>query len=137
MIAETIARLTAQMSALKLVEGAQGFQAASEANPKAEPGAFVLRLKEQAGQSETYAPIQQRVAVEIGVVYVVRNAADPKGEAAGADMETLRAAGRAALLGWAAPGCDPYQFGGGALLAFRDGRAWWQDVYRTYYDIAS
>lgn len=137
MIAEIIARLQSQVPTLKLVAGAAEFQAASETNPLATPAAYVLRMAENGGKSLTAAQVTQRVAAEIGIVIVVRNVADPTGAAAGADLETLRIAVRAALLGWAPPGCDRLEFAAGGLLAFRDGHIWWQDSYHSAYTINS
>lgn len=136
MIAETIARLLAEVSALKLVAGATEFGAASESNPPATPAAYVIRLRETGGPRATYSRVEQRVPVEIGIVLVTRNVADAKGAAAGVDMETLRSAVRTALLGWEPPAADPLEFGAGGLLAFRDQHLWWQDSYRSTYDIS-
>lgn len=137
MITETIARLQSQVAALKLVAGAAEFQAASESNPIATPAAYVLRLSEKAGAQEGMAKVIQRVAAEIGIVIVLRNVADPKGAAADSDLDALRSAVRTALLGWAAPACDAFEYGAGGLLAFRDGHLWWQDSYQTAYTITS
>ena len=70
-------------------------------------------------------------------VACIEKRADAKGAAANVDLEALRAAVRTALLGWSAPSCDPFEFAAGGLLAFRDGFLWWQDAYRTAYDITS
>lgn len=137
MIAEIIARLQSQVAALKLVAGAAEFGAAADANPIATPAAYVLRLSERGSESLTLARVEQRVGVEIGVVLALRNAADPLGAAANADLEALRASVRTALLGWVAPSCDPFIFGAGGLLAFKDGHLWWQDSFSTAYDINS
>lgn len=139
MIAEIIARLQSQVAppTLNLVGGAAEFQAASDANPNAVPAAYVLRMSERGGERLTYGRTEQRVPTEIGIVMVVRNVADAKGNAASADMETLRGAVRTALLGWNAAATDPFEFAAGGLLAFRDGHLWWQDSYRTTYDISN
>lgn len=137
MIAEIITRLQSQVAALKLVAGAAEFGAAADTNPTASPAAYVLRLSEQGGELLTYARTGQRVATEIGITLALRNLADAKGAAANVDLEALRAAVRTALLGWSAPSCDPFEFAAGGLLAFRDGFLWWQDAYRTAYDITS
>lgn len=139
MIAETIARLEAGKAALglKLVGGAAEFQAAAKANPTAVPAAFVFRNSDRGGGSPTYGRTRQKVATEISVVLVTKNAADAKGAAAGTDIEALRAAVRATLLGWSPAGCDPLQFASGSLLAFRDTYLWWLDVYRTESPISS
>lgn len=139
MIAETIARIEADKAALglKLVGGAAEFQAAAKVNPTAVPAAFVFRNSERAGGSPTYSRTRQKVSSEVSVVLVAKNAADPKGAAAGADIEALRAAVRTRLLGWSPAGCDPLRFASGSLLAFRDGHLWWVDAYHTEYPISS
>lgn len=136
MITELKTRLQEEVQALKLVAGATEFQAASETNPPVTPAAYVIRLRETGGPRATYSRVEQRVPTEIGIVLVVRNVADAKGAAAGVDMETLRSAVRTALLGWEPTGCDPLEFGAGGLLVFRDQHLWWQDSYRSTYDIS-
>lgn len=136
MITEITARLKAEVSLLALVAGAADFQKASEANPTATPAAYVFVLRENAGPNGVAPDVHQRVAVEVGVILVVRNLGDVKGAAAGQDMETLRAAVKAVLLGWEpAAGYDALERGNSGLLAFRDGHMWWQDTYTTaFYD---
>lgn len=138
MIAETIVHLRSGVSALKFVGAAAEFQAAAEANPKSAPAAFVIRLRETGGGSPTYGRTRQKVAATVGVILVARNVADASGQAAGGDLDSLRAAVLGLLLGWSpTPSHDPLEFEGGALLAFRDGHLWWQDSYRTQYPITS
>lgn len=117
---------------LKLVAGAAAFQAAAESHPTALPAAFVFTLEEAAGESPVAPDVIQRVTASIGVVLVVRNVGDSRGSASGQDMETLRAAVKAQLLGWApATGHDPLTRSRSHLLAFRDGHMYWQDIYTT------
>lgn len=138
MIAEIIARLrdSSGQTGLKQVDGAAQFQAIveSQRNPAATPAAYVIPARESAPPSSIYSRVRQKVSSGVVIVLVVKNVADAKGEAAGIDMEALRAAVDAALLGWA-PTADhePFQFEGGALAAFKDGHMWWQDAYRTQF----
>lgn len=136
MISEIIARLSA-LPDFKLVSGAAGFAAAADRNPNATPALFVLRLSESAAPSPVYARVEQRVSATVGIVIVVRNVSDAAGAAAGADLEALRAVVRSALLGWSPNGHDPLEFESAALLIFKDGHLWWQDAYRSRYDITS
>jgi hypothetical protein len=136
MIAAIVARLeaTKAQTGLKRVGGAAAFQAAVETNPAAVPAAYVFTLDETAGPNPVAPDVIQRVSASIGVVLVARNLSDAKGAAAGQDMETLRAAVKAVLLGWSpAEGHDPLERGRAHLLAFRDGHMWWQDAYTTAY----
>ena len=138
MIAEIIQRLEDNKVALglKLVGGSVAFQAAAEANPTATPAAFVIPINENPAPGAAVSIVIQRVEVGVGVVLVVNNASDHQGAAAGVDMVTLTKAVRAVLLGWQPTGdLDPIERGPGALLAFRDGHMWWQDIYTSaYYD---
>lgn len=135
MIAEIIAALRT-VPALKLVGGAADLQAAVENSPTVTPCAFVIPLEENPGANALGNFVAQRVAVAVGVVLVVRNLSDSKGAAATVDMEVLRKATKAVLLGFS-PGSeyDPLERGQSALLVFKDGHMWWQDIYITaYYD---
>ena len=132
MISDVVTYLQTAVPALKLVGAAAQFQAAVESNPKATPAAFVISLGDDPGPSVMADQVIQRVATPLGIVLVVRNLSDTKGVAAGQDMEALRAAVKAALLGWQpAAEYDPLQRGRGTLLAFKDGHMWWQDIYLT------
>lgn len=134
MIAEIIARLKAQVPALKLVGGVASFQGASESNPPALPAAFVFTVDESADENGLDVPMIQQVEVTLAVILVVRNVVDARGAAAGTDMETLRDAVLAALLGWTPdPEHDPLARRQSTLLAFRDGHMWWQDTWSTRY----
>jgi hypothetical protein len=134
MIDDVIAHLEASGAAFKQVGGAAQFQNAAESNPRATPAAFVIPLEENPGVSAMGDLVIQRVAVTLGVILVVRNLSDSKGVAARQDMETLRQAVKAALLGWQPPGgYDPLERGRSGLLAFKDGHMWWQDIYLTSY----
>ncbi|WP_136414824.1 hypothetical protein [Herbaspirillum sp. ST 5-3] len=134
MINEVIQRLKDTVPALKLVEGAAGFQAAVESNPKVTPCVFVIPLEETPGQSVDAPVVIQNVRTKIGVVFVVRNLTDAKGLAAKVDLDALRNATKAQLLGWQPQaGYDPLERGPGGLLAFRDGHMWWQDIYQSSY----
>lgn len=135
MIDELIAQLRT-VPALKLVGGAVDLQAAAEEEPTITPAAFVIPLEENPGANELGNFVMQRVAVAVGVVLVVRNLTDTKGAAATVDMEALRQSTKAVLLGFAPnDACDPLERGQSALLAFKEGHMWWQDIYITaYYD---
>lgn len=121
---------------LALVSGAASFQKAVESNPAAVPAAYVFTLDEAAGVNPVAPDVHQRVAINVGVVLVVRNVADTKGAASSQDMDTLRNAVKAVLMGWVpAAGYDALERSRSHLLAFRDGHMWWQDGYTTaFYD---
>lgn len=127
-----IARLQAQVSALKLVAGAADLAAASEA-VKQLPCAFVLPLSERTGRSSTGTMIvSQHNESRFGVVIAAQNLRDPRGQQAQVDVRTLRAACMTALLGWTPDAnSDPCEYGGGRLLELDNLVLWWQDEYIT------
>jgi hypothetical protein len=134
MIETTIDRIKTNVTSLKLVAGAAGFQAAAESNPKATPAVFVIPLEENPGPSEMADVVIQRVRIKIGVIFVIRNLSDPKGAAAKEDLDALRNLVKAELLGWQPDAAyGPCERGPGALLAFRDGHMWWQDIYQSSF----
>ena len=135
MISEIKAHLAA-VTALKLIGGAVQFQTAAESNPAATPCAFVIPLEETPTPSEVEGIVIQRVVAAVGIVLVVRNVSDPKGEAAHVDLELLRKDVKDLLLGWQpTDALEPLERGHSGLLAFRNGHMWWQDIYLTaYYD---
>ena len=134
MIAETIARLVDLGYPLKLIGGAALFQIAAESNPKGVPAAFVIPLEETPSKNASGNFVIQRVTVAIGIILVVRNVSDNTGAAASSDMETVRNAVKTQLLGWQpSPAYDPLERSRSALLAFKDGHMWWQDVYISSY----
>ena len=137
MIAEIRNRLADLPAAFKLVEGAAAFEQAAATKPKAMPAAYVIPLREVAGASPLYSRTRQKVAVTVGVVLAVANAADAKGAAAQADLTALRNQVLNALLGWSPAGAEALEFAEGGLLAFKDGVLWWQDAYRTQTAISS
>ena len=133
MISSVIARLKT-VSALKLVSGAADFEAAADSRPTAIPAAYVLPLQELAGPNELGCAVAQLVTASFGIALATTNVSDAKGRGALVDIEALRKQARQALLGWVPAGAEfPMEFGGGALLGFKKGVLWWQDVYVTQY----
>ena len=132
MIDQVIAQLRASVGALKQVDGAAQFMTAAQSNPHVTPAAFVIPLTEDPSRSEVAGLVIQRVAITLGVILVVRNVSDKSGDAARQDMEALRDAVKASLLGWLPSAqYDPFERGRSTLLAFKDGHMWWQDIYLT------
>jgi hypothetical protein len=128
------ARLLAEVPALKAVGAAAAFQQASETNPRSTPAAFVFIVEESADENSVDAPFIQEIDVTLAVVLVVRHVGDTLGAAAGVDMDSLRAAVLAALMGYVPlAGYDPLARRKSSLLAFRDGHMWWQETWSTRY----
>lgn len=120
---------------IKLVGGVADFQSAAEANPNATPACFVFLMDERPGPSQTDVLIQ-RVEATIGVVFVVKNLRPKGGSIDASGLNELRASVKKHLFGWQpSEAFDPFERGASRLLSFRDGHAWWQDLYLTaYYD---
>lgn len=127
-----VARLQAQVSALKRVAGAAEFAAAMP-DVKQLPSAYVIELANRVGPSGTGTlVVSQLNEIRFGVVLAVRNLSDTRGEAAKAALNTLRESVMTALLGWPPePDYDPCEYGGGRLLQIDNQVLWWQDEYVT------
>lgn len=133
MLAETIARLQAQVPALKTVAGAAEFAALKNPPPKErQPAAYVIPIADQAGTNKLVNGVRQQVTTRFGVVLALGNLGDARGEAASKAIETTRAAVRAALLGWSPTADDdPIAFAQGRMIGLADGVVWWQDEFIT------
>lgn len=114
-----------------------GELAALKALPPAHllPAAYVLPLAEAADPAAGDAPgsVGQIVTVRFGIVLAVAaSRPDPQGGAAVAEIDPVRRAIRAALLGWCPPGADsPISYVAGDLLSVEPSGIWWQDSYET------
>lgn len=128
-----IARLDAQVAALKKVGGAADFEAAL-AELKIEPAAFVIPLRDAAQPNTLENAVSQRVISRFGVALAVQNLRDASGTKAQTELAPLRDSVITALLGWAPDADrDPCEYGGGRLLRLRDRVLWWLDEFVTAY----
>lgn len=126
-----IDRLRAQCPGFRLVGGAAELGAAVQSAAVA-PACYVIPQTERAGEPEDLDATFQIVEIEFAVVIVSRLARQGAGQEAVADIETLRAAVRAALFGWWPDGMQsPVEFAAGSLIDFKPGELWWQDAWRT------
>lgn len=130
-------RIKAQCPGFKVVGGAAEFDIALQAAPAA-PACYVIPQREDAEPSPATAFILQTVTVEFGIVYAVRNAKSSAGQEGIADLETLRASVRTALMGWQPiTATKPITFAGATLLDFQPGLMWWQDGFTTAHRITN
>lgn len=127
-----IARLDAQVAALKIVAGAVDLAAAG-AELKQTPSAFVVELANRASpNSLATIAVSQEIEARFGVVLAVQNLRDPRGEKAAVDMRTLRSSVMTALLGWQPDAdYDVIEYAGGRLIELDNLVLWWQDEYLT------
>ena len=133
-----VARLQGQLAGagLKAIGSSADLDTAI-AGALATPSVYVIPMGESAEPSALLSETVQRETHEFGVISVVANRRDVSGKASLDDLVPIRAAIKAALVGWA-----PYVetgeamlFRSGRLLRFEEGRIWWTDLFavRTYY----
>jgi len=130
-----ITQLSGGAHTLRKVEGSAEL-AALKSGITTAPRAYVVPLSEKAGPNlyETGA-VQQRVEVRFGVVYLVRNMKDARGQKAhDMGLEVVRREGLDALVGWSPDvGIDVCTYAGGRLLNMKDQTVFWQDEFITSY----
>ncbi len=129
MITQVISQLQ-KIKTLRHVAGAAALAAVNEKSLPPSPTAYVVLLNEAAGNNRLTAGIEQVVTEKIGVILVVKNLRDAKGEAAAKEIETLRAAVLDQLIGWLPSGYDdPLTFSGGDLAGMEGGAVWYQLIF--------
>lgn len=133
-----IDRIDTQCTGFKVVGGAAEFDMALQGAPAA-PACYVVPAREEADRSSaTSTYVLQTITVDFAIVYAVRNSKSSAGQSGIADLETLRAAVRGAILGWQpATATKPITFAGGSLLDFQPGLMWWQDGFTTTHHIST
>lgn len=134
-VAEAIARLKAlDPPAFRIVAGAVELAAIAQ-QPAATPAAYVMIEQEAAGDNDYFGGVvRQRVEADLAVVVVASNVADKAGAALAADLETLKARVRAALLGWTPPsGGDVVTYVGAEVGRARAGYAVAQLTFSAPY----
>lgn len=136
-VADFIARLQAiTPPVFAIVEGAADFSTI-ETVPTAMPAAYVLVEEEESGDNErATGPVLQRCEADIAVVIVTDNVSDVSGGAVASDIEALKAAVRAALIGFvpaSTQGGDPITHVGGRLISARRGTVWHRELFAAAY----
>lgn len=132
--AEIIARLEAGVPALVQVRGAAEFAALDQRLTQV-PAAFVLPMQDRprgSDRAHTLARTTQIVRRTYGIVLADRRHGDPLGGDRAEDIEPLRDAVRAALLGWMpASAHEALAYDGGQISGLRNSEIWWTDRYIT------
>ena len=129
-----IDRLVEKVPELKVVEGAADLAAAAESGVRQFPCAFVIPLADSPSELElATGSTQQRLSSQLGVIMVVRNLRDARGQNALVDLTVLRKLVHEAIYGWTpdAQVFDPLTRGGGRILQLDNQTLWWQDDYAT------
>lgn len=130
-------RIKAQCPGFKVVGGAAEFDIALQGAP-ASPACYVVPQSESVDSSTATAFILQTITVDFSIFYAVRNVKSSAGQEGIADLETLRASVRTAIMGWQpATATKPITFAGAALLDFQPGLMWWQDGFTTAHRITN
>ncbi|QCN98912.1 hypothetical protein D3093_26880 (plasmid) [Azospirillum argentinense] len=138
--ASIVARLKNEARALKLVEGVAELAALRQNPPlHLQPAAFVVPVSERPGENRAAGAVAQVNTVTFGVVLVMTNLADPRGEAAGDALELVRGEVRTALLGWRPDGASGacHYAGGETVEIDNKGALWWIDRYRVTESLRS
>lgn len=132
-----IAHLTAQLTGLRSISGSADM-AAAMASVIAVPAAFVIPLADKVDNTDMTGATDEQSIDAFGVVHVLSNVRDARGDAALDDLKTFRANLRNALVGWVpdASNGEPVHRTAGRLLSLDDkGRLWWIDEFQltSYY----
>ena len=133
-VAEIEARLVERCHARFAIIGDAIGLAAVRDRPKASPAAYVVPVREGSGENSRMTGVLQRTEMDVGVVIIVDNVSDAIGAAAGEDLETLKTAVRAALIGWQpASAEDVITHVSGELTNAKGGTVWWEEQFATAY----
>ncbi len=134
---DVIARLKAQVTGMREIDGASSLDAAMRGAVSC-PSAYAIPLTETGRELAHTGPVDQLITVLFGVLIVLDTARTAQGLDVLIELEAKRRQVRQALVGWV-PDEDtgePVTFAGGELVQFQgDGRLWWSDefVLTTYY----
>lgn len=128
-------RLDGQIAGIRQL-GAAVEYAAAFGNVTAAPAQFVIPVTDSSAENLLMTGVDQYPTATIGIAFVVRNVADPRGQASHAELLALRQATAARLLNWQPADAErPVEYAGGRLLAHPDQDLWWQDNYRTVFNL--
>ena len=134
---DVIARLKAQVTGMREIDGASSLDAAMRGAVSC-PSAYAIPLTETGRELAHTGPVDQLITVLFGVLIVLDTARTAQGLDVLIELEAKRRQVRQALVGWV-PDEDtgePVTFAGGELVQFQgDGRLWWSDefVLTTFY----
>jgi hypothetical protein len=124
---------------LAVINGAADLASAKIDASNAYPSAWVIPLAESGGPNMSATQfVMQRVGMRFGVLFAIRNRRDARSQANLNDLNPIRKAVMANLIGWLPPGADDLvSFSGGKLLRIQDGILWWQDEFLTAFYLRS
>lgn len=127
-ISQIVARLEDQCADTFRIFGLAGDLAAlKDKAPLAAPAVYVFVKSEASEGNPNFMAVRQLTQIDIGLMLITRNIADAKGGAAAEDIEALKDAVRAALVGYEPEGCHtPIENIGGELVNASSGTVWWE-----------
>lgn len=139
MIAAVVARLRDTIGPdgtgdLRTVAGAAEYASLNAPPPQArQPAAYVIPLAEAGGQNTLAAgPVRQRISATIGVVVLLTNLRDARGQAATDALGLVLSLLRGQLVGFQPTAAhDPIEFRRGRLIDIAEGALAWQDEFET------
>ncbi|PKR90871.1 hypothetical protein CXZ10_05845 [Pleomorphomonas diazotrophica] len=133
MIAEIRQRLLVAGTPFALVEGAVALAQLTDRPPQL-PASYVFMVREASEPNDRMnGPVMQRTACDIAVVIIFEQLAEPLGEPAADELETMLAWERAQLIGFGGTTFEPLEHVSGELVQAKGGAVWWQDTYGTAY----
>lgn len=140
------ARLRSEIPKLRSVQGAADYAAVMALRDFPSPCAYVVLAKEQGAQRPAgnavrgqVMPVSQSVEVAFGVVLVVRNYREQRGDQVADELKEFVGAVRRTLIGYVPdlPGARACQFMQGELLDYDAATALWVESYTTQHSIRS
>lgn len=139
-IEAVIARLKAETTLFRDVDGAAGYDRARE-DVRRFPAAYAIPLRELPGPNRyDNCKVGQRVAIQFAVVIIARDLSNDGGVGAVTELEACRSEVHGATLGWeAGETFEATIYKGGLLVSDigRDGLVAWQATYETAYQLES
>lgn len=128
-VSEIIAELTAQVSGTFRIIGRAGDLAAlKDGLPAALPALYVFVSQEASDENKRATGRSlQLTHLDVALVIVTRNVADARQGAAAEDIEELKAAALAAIVGWQpASASGLIEAIGGEMVKAAAGAVWWE-----------
>lgn len=133
MITEIRQRLLMEGTPFAIVEGAVALAQVKDF-PPATPAAYVFMVRDASEpNSRMNGPVMQRTAADIAVVIVFEQLAEPLGDPAADELETIVAWVRACLLGFGGSTFEPLEHVSGELVQSKGGAVWQQETFGTAY----
>jgi len=128
-VSEIRTHLNDGQTVFKTVAGAIEFSQI-EKKRLASPAAYVMVPEDASGENSRMAGVLQRLETDVAVLIVVDNFSGLTGEAAGDELEDLKAFVRTKLIGFEpASAGEPITHVSGELLKASGGTVWWEDRF--------